>query len=73
MASADLLLIGQALLIGATVVTREQPRPESVNVIKIPDVCTAFGVPCTDPFRVYRELGLTLVSQHEPARCAQSV
>lgn len=60
MASGDLHLIAQALADGSTVVTREQPAPESRKRIKIPDVCTAFGVVCIDPFTLYRSMGLQL-------------
>lgn len=47
---------------GSTLVTREQPAPESKTKIKIPDVCTAFGVVWTDPFSLYRALGMRLVA-----------
>lgn len=47
---------------GATVVTREQPAPESKKKIKIPDVCNAFDVGWTDPFSLYRSLGMRLVA-----------
>jgi len=60
--SADLRLIAHAMAAGATLVTREQPAPESKTKIKIPDVCTVFGVVWTDPFSTYRSLGLRLVA-----------
>jgi hypothetical protein len=60
--SADLRLVAQASVVGATVVTREQPAPESKNSVKIPEACLAVGVVCTDPFSAYRSLGLRLVS-----------
>lgn len=60
--SADYKLIAHALPTGATVVTREQPAPESKKKIKIPDVCNAFDVPWTDPFTLYRALGMRLVA-----------
>jgi len=47
---------------GATVVTREQPAPDSKKKIKIPDACNAFGVNWTDPFSLYRTLGMRLVA-----------
>jgi predicted nucleic acid-binding protein len=62
MAAADLGLIAHAMVSDATVVTREQPAPDSKKRIKIPDVCRAFGVSWTDPFSVYRKLGLRLAS-----------
>lgn len=61
MASADLKLIAHAMVSGATVVTREQPAPESKKRIKIPDVCNEFHVSWTDPFSAYRALGLRLI------------
>lgn len=60
--SADYKLIAHALATGATVVTREQPAPESKKKIKIPDVCNAFAVVWTDPFSLYRSLGMRLVA-----------
>lgn len=60
--SADYKLIAHAMADGATVVTREQPAPESKKKIKIPDVCHAFGVAWTDPFSLYRALGMRLVA-----------
>lgn len=60
--SADYKLIAHATATGATVVTREQPAPESKKKIKIPDVCNAFDVGWTDPFSLYRSLGMRLVA-----------
>ena len=60
--SADLRPIAQAMATGATVVTREQPAPDSKKKIKIPDVCNAFNVAWTDPFSFYRGLGMRLVA-----------
>lgn len=58
--SADYKLIAHAMASGATVVTREQPAPDSKKKIKIPDACGAFGVTWTDPFSTYRALGMQL-------------
>ena len=58
--SADLKLVAHGLVSGATVVTREQPAPESTKKVKIPDACNAFGVSWQDPFSAYRSLGLRL-------------
>jgi hypothetical protein len=58
--SADLRLVAQASVAGATVVTREKPESESRKAIKIPDACKSCGVPWTDPFSAYRNLGLRL-------------
>jgi hypothetical protein len=60
--SADLRLIAHASAIGATVVTREQPGPDSKKSVKIPEACDATGVIWTDPFSAYRSLGLRLIS-----------
>lgn len=60
--SADISLIAHALTAQATVVTHEQPAPEAKRRIKIPDVCRAFEVACTDPFSTYRSLGMRLVA-----------
>ena len=62
MASADLKLIAHAMVSQATLVTREQPAPDSKKKIKIPDVCNAFNVVWTDPFSAYRTLGLRLIA-----------
>lgn len=62
LASADLKLIAHALVTSSTLVTREQPAPDSKKSIKIPDACRAFGVAWTDPFSAYRALGLRLVA-----------
>lgn len=59
--SADYQLIAHAMATGATLVTREQPAPESKKNIKIPDACNAMGVPWTDPSSLYRTLGMRLV------------
>lgn len=60
--SADYRLIAHARATGSTVVTREQPAPDSKKKVKIPDVCNAFGVAWTDPFSAYRALGMRLVA-----------
>lgn len=60
--SADYKLIAHALATGSTVVTREQPAPDSKKKIKIPDVCNTFAVAWTDPFTCYRRLGMRLVA-----------
>lgn len=43
--NADPFLIGRAAVIGGTVVTMEQFKP---NGVKIPNICKHFGVPCLD-------------------------
>ena len=41
-------------------VTRETTDPSCKRRVKIPDVCNAFGILCTDPFDAYRQLGMRL-------------
>lgn len=60
--SADYKLIAHAMATGSTVVTREQPAPDSKTSVKIPDVCKAFNVAWTDPFSFYRGRGMRLVA-----------
>jgi hypothetical protein len=60
LAQADYFLIATAHGDGHTVVTREQPSPDSKKRILIPDACTAMGVRYQDPFSVYEALGLHL-------------
>ena len=50
------------MAVGGTVVTHEQPAPEAKRKVKIPDVCDAFKVAWTDPFSMYRTLGMRLVA-----------
>lgn len=60
MDSADLRLIAQAHVIRGVVVTREVAAPTARKRVKIPDACEAFGIDCSQPFPVYRQLGLKL-------------
>jgi hypothetical protein len=60
--SADLRIVAHASAIGATVVTREQPGPDSKKSVKIPEACDEVNVVWTDPFSAYRALGLQLRS-----------
>jgi hypothetical protein len=68
--SADMYLIAHALAHGHAVVTWEKPAAESKKhlKIKIPDVCTAFGVRCIEPNVMLRELQARFVLGpiHEP-------
>lgn len=57
---ADLHLVAQAKAADHTVVTMEKSEPNSKKKVKIPDTCLAFGVPCVQPFQVYRTLGMRL-------------
>ena len=60
MSSADLRLLAQASVLGATVVTREISDPRCKKRVKLPDAAMAVGVRCVQPFIAYEELGLTL-------------
>ncbi|MFT3888722.1 MAG: DUF4411 family protein [Arachnia sp.] len=62
LASADFKLIAHAIATKATLITREQPAPDSVRRVKIPDACNALGVAWDDPFGLYRALGMRLVT-----------
>jgi hypothetical protein len=55
---ADGWLVAYAMVHGTTVVTNEQPRPESRNRVLLPDVCTQFGVTFKDTFFMLRELAV---------------
>lgn len=58
--SADLRLVAAAMEYGAVVATREVSAPRAQKKIKIPDICSAFGVRCVMPFEAYRHLGMRL-------------
>jgi hypothetical protein len=51
---ADYPLVAFAHTYSHTVVTHERSAPNSQKKIQIPDACTAFGVPCIDPFTMLR-------------------
>lgn len=53
---ADGWLVAYARIHSCTVVTLEEPRPESRNQIKLPDVCIQFGVRYENVFTMLREL-----------------
>lgn len=55
---ADGWLVAYSMVHGTTVVTNEQPRPESRNRVLLPDVCAQFEVPSKDTFSVLRELAV---------------
>lgn len=55
---ADGWLVAYARVHGATVVTNEQSAPESKKEIKLPDVCTRFGVEYDNTFSMLRALGV---------------
>jgi len=53
---ADGWLVAHAMVNEAVVITNEQPEPESKKGIKLPDVCTAFGVLYKNTFAMLHEL-----------------
>jgi hypothetical protein len=55
---ADGWLVAHAMVHGATVITCEQPRPESRNRVLLPDVCDRFGVAYKDTFEMLHELSI---------------
>ncbi|MGL5830452.1 MAG: DUF4411 family protein [Angustibacter sp.] len=54
--AGDYFLVGQALALGYSVVTHEQPA-RSLKKIKIPDACDAVDVPWMAPWRMLRDEG----------------
>lgn len=57
LAGADPWVIAQALADGATVVTREAAVNIYSKKVKIPNICSAFDVPCIDTFAMLRTAG----------------
>ena len=53
---ADGWLVAHAMVHGATVVTNEQPRPESRNRVLLPDVCDQFEIAYRDTFSMLKDL-----------------
>jgi hypothetical protein len=53
---ADGWLVAYALVHEITVVTNEQPRPQSRSRILLPDVCDHFNVAYTDTFLMLKDL-----------------
>lgn len=58
--AADGWLAAYALVIGAVLVTHEQPAPGSSKHVKLPDICKAFTIPYVDTFTMLRDLGIHL-------------
>mgnify|MGYP002366368902 FL=1 len=54
---ADGWLVAYSMVHGTTVVTNEQPRPDSRNRVLLPDVCGQFKVSRKDTFSLLREMG----------------
>ena len=61
LAGADPWLIACAKANRMTVVTLEVPAPASLNDIKIPDVCNAFGVVVKNPFQMLEDEGAVFI------------
>lgn len=57
---ADGWLVAYSMVHGTTVVTNEQPRPDSRSRVLLPDVCTQFRVPSKDTFTMLRSLAVRL-------------
>ena len=51
-------LVAYAMVHGVTVITNEQPRPQSRNRILLPDVCNQFKVNYKDTFAMLHELAV---------------
>ena len=67
-AGADGWLVAYAKVHGVTVVTNEQPAPESITKIKLPDVCNQFEVPMNSTFTMLRSLAVKLDLRAKGAR-----
>lgn len=57
---ADPWVIAHALATGGVVVTQEARVPPNSTKVKIPNVCTVFGVRSISTYRMLRELGVSL-------------
>jgi hypothetical protein len=57
---ADGWLVAYSMVHGTTVVTNEQPRPDSRNRVLLPDVCAQFRIASTDTFSLLRQLAVKL-------------
>ncbi|MBK8097278.1 MAG: DUF4411 family protein [Planctomycetes bacterium] len=55
---ADGWLVAYSMVRGTTVVTNEQPRPDSRSRVPLPDVCSQFKVPSKDTFTMLRSLAV---------------
>ena len=55
---ADGWLVAYAMANDVTVVTNEQPRPQSRNRILLPDVCTQFNIAPKDTFFMLKDLAV---------------
>ncbi len=57
---ADGWLVAYSMVHGTTVVTNEQPRPDSRSRVLLPDLCEQFKVPSKDTFTMLRSLAVKL-------------
>lgn len=53
---ADGWLVAYAMVHGVTIITNEQPRPQSRNRILLPDVCVQFNLTYRDTFFMLKDL-----------------
>ena len=58
--AADGWLAAYASVTGSTLVTHEQPAPNSLNHAKLPDVCEEFDIPYVNTFDMLRRLEIRL-------------
>jgi len=65
---ADGWLVAYSMVHGTTVVTNEQPRPDSRSRVLLPDVCRQFKVPSKDTFTMLRSLAVRLDLRAKGAR-----
>lgn len=54
----QLWLVAFASVTDATSVTYEQPAPDSLNRVKLPDVYKKFDIPYVNTFDILRKLGI---------------
>ncbi len=55
---ADGWLVAYAKAKDCIVITMEAPSPQSVRVIKIPDICNQFSVPFLNTYDMLRQIGV---------------
>jgi hypothetical protein len=58
--NADPFIVATALQRSGTAVSQERSEPAAKKNIKLPDVCTQFGVPHIDTFTLLRTFGFTM-------------
>lgn len=54
---ADAWLIAYAMQNGSRIVTHETSEPNRKSKVKIPDVCSPFGISCVNTIEMFRYLG----------------